>query len=98
MKELLYSIVLAPAERHSAGHQYWSRVSMIILNEFSLVITLQAHARAGVMLSGLVSILYIFIYILYNYMYTYDPQKSLNGTLAVDLPFQTLAVDFSLNL
>ena len=28
----------------------------------------------------------------------YDPQKSLNGILAVDLPFQTLAVDFSLNL
>ena len=27
-----------------------------------------------------------------------DPKKSLNGTLAVDLPFQTLAVDFSLNL
>ena len=25
-----------------------------------------------------------------------DPQKSLNGTLAVDLPFQTLAVDLSL--
>ena len=31
----------------------------------------------------------------------YDPNKSLNGTLAVDSPFQTLAVDaidFSLNL
>ena len=28
----------------------------------------------------------------------YDPPKSLNGTLVVDLSFQTLAVDFSLNL
>ena len=35
---------------------------------------------------------------LYIYMCVYDPPKSLNGTLAVDLPFQTLAVDFSLNL
>ena len=26
------------------------------------------------------------------------PLKCLNGTLAVDLPFQTLVVDFSLNL
>ena len=26
-----------------------------------------------------------------------DPPKSLNGTLAVDLPFQSLVVDFSLN-
>ena len=39
-----------------------------------------------------------FIYILYYMYYVYDPQKSLNGTLVVDLPFQTLAVDFSLNL
>ena len=31
-------------------------------------------------------------------MYIYDPQKSLNDTLAVDSPFQTLAVDFSSNL
>ena len=29
---------------------------------------------------------------------TYDPLKSMNGTLAVDLPFHTLAVDFSLNV
>ena len=35
---------------------------------------------------------------LYVYIYVCDPNKSLNGTLAVDLPFQTLAVDFSLNL
>ena len=35
---------------------------------------------------------------LYIYIYDNDPQKSLNGTLAVDLPIQTLAVDFSLNL
>ena len=27
-----------------------------------------------------------------------DPKKSLNGTLAVDVPFQTIAVDFSSNL
>ena len=43
---------------------------------------------------------FIYIYI-YLYVYVYDPppqKKSLNGTLAVDLPFQTLAVDFSLNL
>ena len=26
------------------------------------------------------------------------PKKNLNGTLAVDLPFQTHTVDFSLNL
>ena len=34
----------------------------------------------------------------YIYIYVYDPPKSLNGTIVVDLPFQTLAVDFSLNL
>ena len=34
---------------------------------------------------------------LYVYM-IYDPNKSLNGTLAVDSPFQTLTVDFSLHL
>ena len=32
------------------------------------------------------------------YFYVCDPNKSLNGTLAVDSPFQTLAVDFSSNL
>ena len=31
-------------------------------------------------------------------LYICDPPKSLNGTLAVDLPIQTLMVDFSLNL
>ena len=33
-----------------------------------------------------------------NFAGIYDQKKSLNGTLAVDSPFQTLAVDFSLNL
>ena len=33
-----------------------------------------------------------------NPIYIYDPPKSLNGTLAVELLFQTLAVDVSLNL
>ena len=37
-----------------------------------------------------------FIYNMYKYVY--DPPKSLNGPLAVDLPLATLAVDFSLNL
>ena len=33
------------------------------------------------------------------YLYVYDPPKKFEyGTLAVDLPFQTLAVDFSSNL
>ena len=32
------------------------------------------------------------------HLYVYDPPKSLKGTLAVDLPFQTLTVDFSSNL
>ena len=32
------------------------------------------------------------------YVCVYDPQKSLNGTLAVDSPFQTLAVYFLFNL
>ena len=36
-----------------------------------------------------------FIYMYYVYM---RPQKSLNGTLAVNSPFQTLVVDFSSNL
>ena len=35
---------------------------------------------------------------LYMCVCIYDPQKSLNDTLAVDLPFQILAVDFSFNL
>ena len=36
---------------------------------------------------------------LYKYKCTYmTPPKSLSGTLVVDSPFQTLAVDFSLNL
>ena len=35
---------------------------------------------------------------LYIYMYMYMTQKNLNGTLVVDLPFQTLTIDFSLNL
>ena len=47
------------------------------------------------MRSGLVS---IYIYIVYVCMCICDPPKSLNGTLAVDSPFQTLAVDFSSNL
>ena len=38
---------------------------------------------------------HLFIYV---YVYICDPPKSLNGTLVVDSPFQTLAVDFSLNL
>ena len=44
------------------------------------------------MLSGQVSI-YIYMYIC-----TYVTKKSLNGTLAVDPPFQTLTVDFSSKL
>ena len=32
------------------------------------------------------------------YIYIHDAPKSLNGTLAVNLPFQTLMVEFSLNL
>ena len=41
----------------------------------------------------------VYVYSMYVYiLYMCDPQKSLNDTLAVDLPFQTLAVDFSLNL
>ena len=35
------------------------------------------------------------LYTLYTYLYTCnDPPKSLNGTLAVNLPFQTHTVDF----
>ena len=41
--------------------------------------------------------LYVCRYV-YIYMYICVIQKSLNGTLAVDSPFQTLAVDFSLNI
>ena len=37
-----------------------------------------------------------FIHVLY--IYVYDPPKSLNDTLVVDSPFQTLAVYFSSNL
>ena len=54
-----------------------------------------ARAHGGVMWSGLVSI-YIYMYI-----YVYDPppqKKSLNDTLAVDSPFQTIVVDVSSNL
>ena len=39
----------------------------------------------------------VHIYI-YLCIYVYDPKKVFNGTLAVDLPFQTPVVDFSLNL
>ena len=37
---------------------------------------------------------------IYTYVYRYvcDSNKGLNSTLAVDLPFQTLAVDFSSNI
>ena len=43
--------------------------------------------------------IYVYIYIcIYIYVYIYVPPKSLNGTLVVDLPFQTLAVDFLFNL
>ena len=35
---------------------------------------------------------------LYMYYVHMRPQKSLNGTLAVNSPFQTLVVDFSSNL
>ena len=30
-------------------------------------------------------------------MYSYDQKKSLNGTLVIDSPFQTLALDLLLN-
>ena len=40
--------------------------------------------------------LYVYVYIC-MYIIMYVTQKSLNGTLAVDSPFQTLAVDFSSN-
>ena len=56
-----------------------------------LLITLHVHTRAGVLCLGLVSI-YICMYI-----YVYD-QKKFEWHLAVDLPFQTLTVDFPLNL
>ena len=39
-------------------------------------------ARVGYMSSGLVSILYVC-------MYVCDPKKTLNGTLGANLPFQT---------
>ena len=58
-----------------------------------ILITLHAHAQVGgyVIVSGvhLYACLYVPMYV---------TKKSLNGTLAVDSPFQTLAVDFSSNL
>ena len=44
----------------------------------------------GVMRSGLVSI--------YIYICMYMTKKSLNDSLAVDSPFQTIAIDFLSNL
>ena len=38
------------------------------------------------------------VYLYFSYMYQYVTKTNLNGTLTVDLPFQTLVVDFSLNL
>ena len=46
--------------------------------------TLHIHARAGGNLIGAGV-----------HLYVYDPKKNLNDTLAVDSPFQTLAVDVS---
>ena len=37
--------------------------------------------------------LYVCIY-MYVYTYVCDPKNSLDGTLVVNSPFQTLAVDF----
>ena len=50
-------------------------------------ITLHIYARAGgnVIGAGV-------------HLYVYDPKKNLNDTLAVDSPFQTLAVDISSNI
>ena len=40
--------------------------------------------------------IYVCMYVcMYNVC---DPKKCLNGSLAVDSPFQTLAIDFSSNL
>ena len=41
--------------------------------------------------------IYVCMYIC-MYVFIYVTQKSLNGTLAVDSPFQILTVDFSSNL
>ena len=41
--------------------------------------------------------MYVCIYVYYVYM-NMTPTKSLNGTLAVDSPFQKVAVDFSSNV
>ena len=56
-----------------------------------------AHARAGLCDRGLVSVyVYVCIYVLYIHvyicMYVTRGKKKFNGTLAVDSPFQTLAV------
>ena len=55
----------------------------------STLITPHVHARAGVMLFGVG---------VHLYTYVCDAKKSLNGTLAVDSPFQILTVDFLSNL
>ena len=41
--------------------------------------------------------MYMYVYVC-MYIIMYVTPKSLNGTLAVDSPFQTLTVDFSSNL
>ena len=40
----------------------------------------------------------VHLYYMYICVCVYDPPKSLNGSLAVDLPFQTLVGRLSLNL
>ena len=58
------------------------------------VFTPHVHARAGSYVIG-AGVHYMYVYIC---MYICDIQECLNGTLAVNSPLQTLAVDFSSNL
>ena len=71
---------------------YWISKILIVAPSMSshmsdlvgLTITLHAHAQAGLYVIGAGVHLYI--------VYMWPPPKSLNGTLAIDSPFQTLGV------
>ena len=61
------------------------------------------RSASGVYVIGAGAHLYVCLFIcmyvcMYVCIYVCDQKKSLNGTLAVDSPFQTLVVDFSSNL
>ena len=101
MNRLYIASSYLDAGSKSNSHWYWGTDKIQLVCVITKVKTVDLACLCTIVITFYTSVtntqqreLYFYLYC----TYVYDPQKCMNDTLAVDSPFQTLAVDFSSNL